>query len=424
MKILIVGSNAREHALARALTRSGHKPQLFCCGASYNPGIAVLSQDYALLHLGDCQSIVEQALNWQIELALIGPEAPLALGLVDALQKRGIACIGPQHDLARVESSKGFARLLMRDALCSPRYQWFQDLGGVREFLAYLGAGAFVIKPDGLSGGKGVKLAGEQLHSLAEAYDYCAHLVAENQSVLIEEKLSGQEFSLHSFADGKHCIPMPAVKDFKRAYAGDRGPNTGSMGSLSDADHSLPFLDPAQLKKAQELNQYLLAAVQHYYQKPYKGILYGSFIATADGVKLIEFNARFGDPEALNLLALLETDFVSLCIDLVDGALGRTPIVFSRQATVCKYAVPAGYPDKPLVNQLFDYRDLQDQKALYLASLTYREQGCYTTASRSAAVLGIAASLAEAEAQAEAEIQRLKGPLVHRADIGLKASYA
>ena len=177
----------------------------------------------------------------------------------------------------------------------------------------------------------------------------------EKQSFLIEEKLQGQEFSLHCFSDGTHCLPMPAVKDFKRAYPYDRGPNTGSMGSISDANHRLPFLSEEQIKQAHVINQTLLDAVQTKYQKPYKGILYGSFMATKDGVKLIEFNARFGDPEALNLLALLETDFVSLCEDLIDGALGRTPIGFSPLATVCKYAVPRGYPEQPLINEELDY---------------------------------------------------------------------
>lgn len=424
MKILIVGSNAREHALARACARSAHKPQLFCCGANYNPGIVALTQAYELVNLADCQHIARQALKWRIELAIIGPEAPLVYGLVEVLEKQGIACIGPGHDLAQIESSKIFARGLMQEQTCSPFYQSFTDLCGVKDFLAHLGSEAYVIKPDGLTGGKGVKVAGEHLHSLAEAYAYCAHLIDNKQAFLIEEKLVGQEFSLHCFADGTNCVPMPAVKDFKRAYPGDRGPNTGSMGSISDANHRLPFLSLEQLKQAQALNQSLLVAVQRKYQKPYKGILYGSFMATKEGVKLIEFNARFGDPEAINLLGLLETDFVSLCQDLSDGALGRTPIRFSELASVCKYAVPQGYPEQPQVNERFDYQQIENQEQLYLASVHYQYKQCYTSTSRTAAILGLGSTLAEAEQQAEAEIKRLNGPLFHREDIGLECSYA
>jgi phosphoribosylamine--glycine ligase len=146
-------------------------------------------------------------------------------------------------------------------------------------------------------------------------------------------------------------------------------------------------------------------------------------MATKDGVKLIEFNARFGDPEALNLLALLETDFVSLCEDLIDGALGRTPIGFSPLATVCKYAVPRGYPEQPLINEELDY-SLCTQEQLYFASLNYNQNKYYTSSSRSAAVLGMGKTIAQAEQQAEAEIKKLIGPLFHREDIGLESSYA
>ncbi|RUR11349.1 phosphoribosylamine--glycine ligase [Legionella sp. km772] len=424
MNVLIIGSNAREHALARALARSARKPTLFSCGSTYNPGIAVLTKAYKLINLKDSQAILAQAKAWRIELVIIGPEAPLAYGLVDCLAQRGIACIGPTQALAQIETSKIFARGLMQGLACSPEHQAFHNLTGVKEFLVHLGAGNYVIKPDGLTGGKGVKVAGEDLHSLSEAYDYCVQLLEEKHSFLIEEKLYGQEFSLHCFSDGLNCIAMPAVKDFKRAYPGDRGPNTGSMGCFSEPHHRLSFLTAEFIQQAQDINQTALEALQTKYQKAYKGILYGSFMATKEGVKLIEFNARFGDPEAINLLALLETDFLSLCEDLWDGALGRTPISFAPLASVSKYAVPQGYPENPQTNQYFDYSKLKNKDRLYFASLHYQNKQCFTTASRSVAVLGLGQSLAEAEQEAEAEIRRVTGPLFHREDIGLDFSYA
>jgi phosphoribosylamine--glycine ligase len=424
MNILLIGSNAREHALARAFARSPQKPTLFCCGATYNIGIAALTLDYALINPSACSAIVEQAQLWSIDIAFIGPEAPLANGLADLLGKQGIACIGPTQELATIETSKIFARTLLQPLQPSfaPRYKIFSHLSGAREFLKELGH--FVIKPDGLTGGKGVKVGGVHLSSLNDAYDYCDFLHSQNQAFLIEEKLQGQEFSLHSFSDGRQCIPMPVVKDFKRAYAGDRGPNTGSMGSISDANHSLPFLTKEQVSEAQQINHILIDAVQSYYHKPYKGILYGSFIATDEGIKLIEFNARFGDPEALNLLALLDSDFVRVCENIIDGNLRGSSVNFAPMATVCKYAVPQGYPEQPLINAEFDYHELRHQEQLYLASVHFEEQKCFTTSSRTAAVLAVAKTIAEAEQIVEGEINKLHGPLVHRQDIGLACSYA
>lgn len=425
LNILLIGSNAREHALAKALARSSKKPNLYCCGPTYNLGIAVLTVAYELIDLTHKEQLVQKAQSWRIDIVIIGPEAPLANGLADSLEQKGIACIGPTKDLAQVESSKIFARNLLArpEQNFAPRHRMFHHLTGVKSFLEELGEQHYVIKPDGLTSGKGVKVAGEHLHSLAEAYDYCAYLYGLKQSFLIEKKCTGHEFSLHCFSDGHHCISMPVVKDFKRAYEGNRGPNTGSMGSLSEANHRLPFLSEEHILEAQRINQTLLDAVQSHYQKPYKGILYGSFMATNEGIKLIEFNARFGDPEALNLLALLEGDLVSICEDIIDGALGRSPISFAPLATVCKYAVPQGYPQQPLINQEFHYHELNDEAQLYFASAHYRNNKCYTTSSRTAAVLALAHTLAEAERLAEREIVKLGGPLFHRKDIGLMSSY-
>jgi phosphoribosylamine---glycine ligase len=425
LNILLIGSHAREHALAKALARSSKKPGLYCCGSTYNIGIAALTVDYQIIDPAHKEQLVQQAHAWRIDIAIIGSEAPLANGLADYLWHKGIACIGPTKEMAQIETSKIFARNLLYkpEYHFAPRYQVFHRLAGVKNFLHELGVQHYVIKPDGLTAGKGVKVAGEHLHSLAEAYDYCVHLHQLKQSFLIEKKCTGQEFSLHCFSDGNQGIAMPVVKDFKRAYVHDQGPNTGSMGSLSDANHRLPFLSEEQVQQAQRINQTLLDAVQEKYQKPYKGILYGSYMATDEGIKLIEFNARFGDPEALNLLALLDSDLVSICEDIIDGTLGRSPINFAPLATVCKYAVPQGYPDHPLINQEFHYQEVTNKDQLYFASVHYRNQKCYTTSSRTAAVLALAPTLAQAEQLAEVEIKKLKGPLFHRQDIGLMSSY-
>jgi phosphoribosylamine--glycine ligase len=235
---------------------------------------------------------------------------------------------------------------------------------------------------------------------------------------VIEEKLIGQEFSLLCFSDGNRLLTMPAVQDHKRAFKGDLGPNTGGMGSYSDADHSLPFLTEKDLEAARHINESMMNALTAKYRERYIGILYGSFMATKKGVKLIEYNARFGDPECLNVLSILESDFVEICMAMLEGTLHPSLAVFANLATVCKYAVPEGYPDTPLKNTLIDISEIEQHENLYLGAVNAVDDKLYATGSRTAAVVGIAATLAEAEASAEDMIQLIKGQLFHREDIG------
>lgn len=420
MNILIVGSGAREHALIKALARSNHKPTLYCCGTSRNPGIEQLSKGYWVGSITDIAQIVEQAQLWQINKAIIGPEAPLEKGLADALWACGIAVIGPKQKLANIETSKAFTRDLMKKYEISglPKYKVFSNKEGINAFLEELGETNFVIKANGLMGGKGVKVAGDHLHSFDEALDYCAEIFAQGQTLVIEEKLIGQEFSFMCFSDGHTLVPMPLVQDNKRAYVDDKGPNTGGMGSYSSSDHSLPFLSSADVDAAFEINQAVVHALMTETKDKYIGILYGGFIATARGVYVIEFNARFGDPEALNVLSILESDFVALCCSLTEGTLKQQQVVFAKKATVCKYAVPEGYPDHPVRDVAIDINSVQDQSCLYLAAVHSESDVLYATGSRTAAYVGVADSIDAAESIAEQEISRVKGPLFHRADIG------
>ncbi len=419
MKILLVGSGAREHAIARAVIRSPQKPQLACFGSSVNPGIKKLSGVYSTGNINDPVAVTEFAEDTGAELAIVGPEAPLAAGVADALWQAGIPCVGPKQALAQLETSKAFTRDLLTEygVPGCPRYKVFNSLAGVKEFLGELG-GLFVVKYDGLMGGKGVKVAGDHLADHAEAIEYCRKLVADGKSFVIEEKLIGQEFSLMSFCDGQRLAHMPAVQDHKRAYDGDNGPNTGGMGSYSTADHSLPFLTTGDIETARAINQATMRALEQKFGEGYKGILYGGFMATADGVKLIEYNARFGDPECLNVLAILESDFVAICQAIVEGNLKQNMAQFAAQATVCKYAVPEGYPDSPVKNQLIDISAIDNPNQLYLAAVDLRPDGLYETGSRTAAVVGIADDLKSAEEIAQKEIECIGGPVFHRKDIG------
>jgi fusion protein PurCD len=235
---------------------------------------------------------------------------------------------------------------------------------------------------------------------------------------VIEEKFIGQEFSLMSFCDGDTLKHMPAVQDHKRAYEGDTGPNTGGMGTYSNANHSLPFLTDEDIDEAHAINMATARALKDKFDEGYKGVLYGGFMATADGVKLIEYNARFGDPEAMNVLPLLNTDFIEICNGIADGTLDQIDVQFQNKATVCKYAVPEGYPDSPVKGQPINLSKINNPGRLFYASVDIRDDQLVEAGSRTVAVVGVADTISEAENIAEKEISAVEGPLFHRNDIG------
>tara|TARA_B100000315_G_scaffold260939_1_gene328083 strand:+ start:16659 stop:17969 length:1311 start_codon:yes stop_codon:yes gene_type:complete len=419
LNILVLGSGAREHAIVRALVRSPQEKEIYCLASNMNPGIAELTKQIVVDNINNPNIVTSYATEVGADLAIIGPENPLANGVADALWNSGVGVVGPKKELAQIETSKSFTRDLLTEYNIpgSPKYKTFSSFEGVADFLNELGDN-YVVKYDGLAGGKGVKVAGDHLNSHEDALAYCQDLVNNGGNFIIEEKLIGQEFSLMSFCDGDHLKHMPAVQDHKRAYEGDTGPNTGGMGSYSDADHNLPFLTDNDITHARQINEATAGALKEEFGEGYKGILYGGFIATADGVKLIEYNARFGDPEAMNVLPLLESDFVEVCMGIVDGNLHEKYISFGHLATVCKYAVPEGYPDEPVKGELIDVSNIKNHDGLFYASVDIKNGQLVEAGSRTVAVIGMADSISEAERIAEREVSAIKGPLFHRKDIG------
>ncbi len=413
-----MGNGAREHIVCESLVNSGAK--VFSFMSAKNPGIVKLSEDFKIGALSDFRAILEFAKLHNVDFAFIGPDNPIGDGLSDALLEGGIDSVAPLKTVARLESSKSFTRQLLLDygIKGNPKFRVFYSEDGVLEFLKELGED-FVVKADGLMGGKGVKVSGVHLKDYDEALSYVREcLDSGSKKVVIEEKFIGQEFSLMSFSDGVSIAPMPAVQDHKLAYEGDKGPNTGGMGTYSDVNHLLPFLRQQDVDEALDITRKVQKALFDETGVLFKGIMYGGFIATKNGVKLIEFNARFGDPEAMNVLPLLKTNFVDLCLAIIDGKLSEIDVEFMNKATVCKYVVPEGYPTHPLKGEKVFIGDVPKEARMYFASVDERDDGIYMSGSRAIAFVGVADSISEAEKIAENACENVSGKVFFRKDIG------
>ncbi|MBN2178951.1 MAG: phosphoribosylamine--glycine ligase [Deltaproteobacteria bacterium] len=423
--VLLIGNGAREHVIAEAVMRSKHNPKLFPYMKSNNPGIASLSESTTIGSYSDLEGINMFARKHTIDFAIIGPEDPLANGVVDSLNTIGIPSVGPTKDLARLETSKTFTRDLLQKYTIpgNPRYRVFSSLEGIRDFIGELDG--IVIKPDGLTGGKGVMVQGDHFATRDEAIEKCREILDEHSSVIVEEKFDGEEFSLQCLCDGITVVATPPVQDHKRRFVGDKGPNTGGMGSYSLEDHSLPFMEKSDIAVGLAITQKVAEAIYKETGEYYRGVMYGGFIITKKGVQLLEYNARFGDPEAMNILPLLKTDFIDICRAIITGTLQDIEIEFDTKATVCKYVVPRGYglpkdhPDARSTASKIEVDDVQDVH-LYYSSVDKRADGLYMTTSRAIGVVGIAPDLDGAERKAEKAISAIKGSVDHRPDVGTK----
>ena len=410
MNFLVIGSGAREHIIAEKLDMVG--ANVFSVLTNMNPGLLNISKKNIFVHnyKSNIEKIVAFGLASSIDCVVIGPEDPLALGLSDLFWKKDIPVVGPLKELAQIETSKGFTRDLLNNYNIdvSPNYKRFNSLNGVKKYMEYL-SGNYVVKFDGLMGGKGVKVSGEHLSDINEGLKYCKSIIDNSGTFVIEEKLIGEEFSLMSFCDGQTLAHMPAIQDHKRAYEGDIGPNTGGMGCYSDSDHSLPFLKEQEIFEAREINEKVAKALFEHTGKNYRGILYGGFMVTHNGVKLIEYNARFGDPEAMNLLTLLDSDFASVCSNIIGGTLKSA--IFRNEASVCKYVVPKGYGSNPSVDATLEVNEsYRNYSNLYYAAVNMDENDIIsTTSSRAVAIVSSGKTISEAEEKCEKGLKYISG---------------
>nr|A9A6Q7.1 RecName: Full=Phosphoribosylamine--glycine ligase; AltName: Full=GARS; AltName: Full=Glycinamide ribonucleotide synthetase; AltName: Full=Phosphoribosylglycinamide synthetase [Methanococcus maripaludis C6] len=427
MKVLLIGGGAREHAIAMALKKN-ELVELYTLMKNKNPGIYSLSEEVSFNSETDVPAIKEFAEKIKPEIAVIGPESPLGVGAADLLEEMGIPTVGPKKLPAQIETSKEFMRNLFKkyEIDGSLKYAAFNNYGNDLETfideMTSLGKDV-VVKPAGLTGGKGVKVVGEQLKDNEEAKIYAKEVFDKSiggGNIIIEEKLVGVEFTLHGFVDGENITFMPAVQDHPHAYNNDEGPITGGMGSYSCPNHGLPFLSEEMLDRAEKIMEKTVNSI-NLEVGPYKGFLYGQFMLTADGPKIIEYNARFGDPEAMNLLPILKTDFLDVCFAIAEGKLDKMNIEFENKATVCKYVVPNGYPIDPVKNKelTVDKKAIENANAvLFYASINEENGKLYITGSRSAAVVGISEKIEEAEKIAQKAIKNFKGEVYYRSDIG------
>lgn len=424
-KILLIGNGAREHVLAETIMRSPQEVELYVFAKTNNPGILALAKDYRLGNIMSNGEVVAYANEVKPDFAIVGPEDPIANGVADALLEIGVETIAPLKQVAQLEASKSFTRnLLSKYGIAgNPQFGVFATIEEARHFAEKLADEGleFVIKADGLMAGKGVKVQGDHFTTIEEGMEFASECIEKFGRVVFEEKLVGQEFSLMSFADGLHTADMPVVQDHKRAFVDDKGPNTGGMGTYSDANHSLPFLSAEDVRAASEITRLVQKALHDETGTFFRGVMYGGFIAVKNGVRLIEYNMRFGDPEAMNTLALLQTDFIEVCEAMIAQKLDTVHVQFESKATVCKYVVPNGYPDAAVkggkIELPADYIDNTAVK-LYFGSVDATADGLVLCGSRAVAVVGIGENITEAEVVAEKMACSIAGPVFHREDIG------
>ena len=424
MKILVVGSGAREHVIAKKLSENA---DVYTYMGRKNPGLRDVSVDYMVNDESDFDAIVKFAKDMEVDIAFIGPEAPLEMGIVDTLKAEGIESVGPVKSAAQIETNKAFMRELFEtyDIPGSIKYGTFYDLDDAYAFIDDFNE-PVVIKPIGLTGGKGVKIVGDQLKDNEEAKEYVKEIFDQKMGgfsgVVIEELLIGEEYTIQAFVDGKNLVPMPAAQDHPHAFEGNKGPITGGMGSYTDTGALLPFLTQEEYDQSVEIMQKTSDAIAQQ-EEPYKGILYGQFMITKDGPKVIEYNARFGDPESMNVLSLLDDDLSKIAQQIVDGTL--EDVKFMDKASVCKYVVPDNYPATKAADTIVEVDSdaiaQKDADLFYAAVYADENDDVKLTSSRAMAVLAIRDTIDEAEAACEEAIGFIDGEVYHRSDVATKA---
>jgi phosphoribosylamine--glycine ligase len=339
LRVLLVGGGGREHALAWKLARSPKLGALYA--APGNPGIARLAECVPV-RADDIAGIVDLATRERIDLTVVGPEGPLALGVVDALAARGRLAFGPTRAAAALESSKAFAKdLFDRHGIPTARFQTFDDPAAARAFVAELG-GRAVVKADGLAAGKGAVLCGDPDEAARAIHDMLERRVfgEAGARVVVEEYLDGEEVSVFALTDGRTVCPLASAQDHKAVFDGDRGPNTGGMGAYSPAPALDGVLAEEVVRTVLEPTVRAMAAEG----RPYRGVLFAGLMLTPKGMRVLEYNVRFGDPECQALMPRLADDLLPLCLAVAEGRELPRSVAWRDEAAVCVVLASGGYP--------------------------------------------------------------------------------
>ena len=339
MRVLVIGGGGREHALVWKLAASPRVEKIYC--APGNPGIAGLAECVDI-DVNDNTALVTFAWERKIDLTVVGPEAPLANGVVDVFAAHGLKIFGPTQAAARIEGSKAFAKDIMRKyGIPTAGYGVFTDSAAAKAYIKEQGA-PIVVKADGLAAGKGVVVAMTETEALAAVDMIMMDAVfgTAGAQVVVEEFMQGEEASLLAFTDGRTVVPMVSAQDHKRVFDDDQGPNTGGMGAYAPA----PVVTPAVLERV--MKEILQPAVDAMRAEgcPYSGCLYAGLMITDAGPKVVEFNARFGDPETQVVLPLLDSDLPTVMEACIDGTLDKAAVVWRDEAAVCVVMAAGGYP--------------------------------------------------------------------------------
>lgn len=408
MKVLVIGKGGREHAIVHAVSRSKRVKEIYA--APGNPGIAQLAECVAIQD-NDVEGLLQFAKEKEIDLTIVGPEATLALGVVDAFQDAGLKIFGPTKDAAQIESSKDFAKQIMvKYGIPTAAYQTFDNYDDAMRYVEAQGL-PIVIKEDGLKAGKGVSVV-YQMEDAQKALQ-AAFAIADNK-VVIEECLVGFEFSLICFVSGELVIPMQIAQDHKCAYDGDKGPNTGGMGVYSPVRKITSAIIDEAMQNIMEPMAKAMVAEGH----SFTGFLYGGLMLTEQGVKTIEFNARLGDPEAEVILPRLQSDICDVIEKIMNQE--KSELAWDNEVTLGVVMASKGYPASSTKGAVIEGLEACDSMIFHMGTAV-KDDSLVTNGGRVLLVTAKAPTLEEAYRKAYADVARIRcDALFYRSDIGKK----
>jgi phosphoribosylamine--glycine ligase len=423
---LIVGHGGRESALAM---RMAEHSELHAFMGHENPSIVRHATGsgggYATGDVCDPRAVAAFARESEIDIAMVSADEPLEAGVVDALLEQGTRTVGPTRAGAEIEWNKAFARSLLREVApeALPMLRVAREPAEVRDAIAAFGSVPVVVKPSGLTGGKGVKVMGPHLATHSQAEEYASSLLAgrPGETVLVEEKIVGAEFTIQAISDGRTVVFPPATYDYPYRYDGDEGPGTGGMGSLSTPSPTLPFMTPGHYEQACSITERIIERLGDQ-GRHFSGVMNSGFFATADGVKVIEFNARFGDPECMNIMSLFAGNWPEVMERISSGTLSPADVPLQAGASLVLYLVSPDYavrPGPPLEFTLEESRIEREGAHVFFSSAVRTGDRCYRTVgtSRALAIATTAPTLEQARVRVARCAETL--PMLEwRSDVG------